>query len=415
VAASAACSLVTDLSSLGAGDASVEAPNDGFILTAKPGHVTLEPNDDDSINVEIDITRGGAFSEIVDVTVNDVGGLSAVDMTPQQLTFAVSDPVNLHLAVHKNLTPSPQDGTVKLLGISRATQKSQTVTFGVRVGVVLVDTQANVKQPVPSYASSVSIKAWGAGGGAGGSQVIYTANNTLAVGGYGGGGGMSGGIFAMPSGSSLDIVVGAAGTTSGGGSGGGYTSVALGTTTLLIAGGGGGGGQGNADAQYCNTVLGGGNGLAGGGANAQPSSRSATTTNGGAAGDKNATAGTNLQGGNGSLPVNSCKNNCADGGAPGGGRAGAANQCGNGGGGGGGGGLFGGGGGGVTQGGGGGSGFVSDAGADVMQAAGSGPSAAATGDSDYKAGSATGGAANTDSTSAVPATPGRVIVILPKP
>lgn len=413
--ASASCSLLTDLSAL-SGDASVdapiEAPNDGFILTTKPGHVTLDPTE--SFDVEIDITRGGSFQEIVDVTVQDVGGLSGVDMTPQPLTFTASDPTKLHLFAQQ--AAPTHDATVKLVGISRLTQKSQTTTFGVRIGSKLVDTQTSMTQPIPSYASSVWIKAWGAGGGAGGSQIIYSANNTLAVGGFGGGGGMSGGIFATPSGSTLDIKVGTPGATSGGGSGGGFTSVSLGTSLLLVAGGGGGGGQGHSDATYCNSVLGGGNGLAGGGANGQASSRSATLTSGGAAGDSNATAGTPSQGGNGSLPAtNNCKYGCADGGVPGGGRAGTSGQCEKGGGGGGGGGQWGGGGGGITQGGGGGSGFVSDAGADVIQAVGNGSSPAATGDPDYKAGSATGGAANTDTSSAVAATPGHVIVYLPKP
>jgi hypothetical protein len=414
--ASASCSLATDLSGLGGDDASIidatpEAASDSFVLTAKPAHVTLDPKD--PFDIEIDIVRGASFTEIVDVTVNDVGGLSGIDMTPQQLTFTASDPVKLHLAVQAT-APTPQDGTIKLVGISRMTQKSQPASFAVRVGSVLVDTQTSTTVTVPSYATSLTIKAWGAGGGAGGSQTIYGANNGLAVGGFGGGGGMSGAIFSGSPGASLVIVVGGAGTTYGGGSGGGFTSVALGTTPLLVAGGGGGGGQGHGDASYCNTLITGGNGLAGGGANGQTSALSATITAGGAAGDSNATSGTLSQGGNGALPQGSCKFGCADGGAPGGGRAGAPNQCNNPGGGGGGGGLYGGGGGASAGGGGGGSGFVTDAGADVIQAAGSGASAAATSDPDYQAGSATGGAAKTVN-AAVAATPGRVIVRLSKP
>jgi len=414
VAASGACSLATDLSLLG-GDASVDAPveaaNDAFVLTASPTHVTLDPQD--AIDVEIDIARGAAFSDIVDLTVNDVGGLSGITTTPATLTFTASTPVKLHLDVSATAS-TPQDGNITVLGIGRSTQKSMSVSFGVRVGTVLVDTQANATVPVPGYAKSVFIKAWGAGGGAGASPTISSAQNVLAVGGHGGGGGMAGALFATPAGSSLDIIVGAQGTTGGGGAGGGYTTVSLGSTRLLVAGGGGGGGQGHGDATFCNTVIGGGDALAGGGANAQTSARSGTVTTGGAAGDNNgAMPGTPLQGGSASPQTNS--KTCVDGGAPGGGRSGALNPCGTSGGGGGGGGWFGGGGGGYGQGGGGGSGFVSDAGADVMQAAGTFNVPAATTDPDYRAGTATGGAANTDITPVIPATPGRVIVRLPKP
>lgn len=422
----AACSLVTDLSSLGA-DASVDAPvdappveaaADGFLLTATPPHVTADPGD--GFDITINITRGATFADIVDVTVNGLPGLSNLQTSPATLTFTASAPVVLHVDVDA-AAKTPQDGTVALLGIGRTTQRPSTTSFDVRIGTLFVDTQTSTTVTVPPYASSVILKAWGAGGAAGSNY------GTTAVGGSGGGGGMAGARFAVAPGSLLDITVGAPGQNAkfgSAGSGGGYSQVMLGSTLLLLAGGGGGGGKGGGDTTvYCNPLAGGG-GLAGGGANAQTSSRSGTEDAGGQAGGTGATAGAAFQGGNGADPpptCSTCSGYQADGGAPGGGGAGYAGVCQGSAGGGGGGGYYGGGGGalapsgGSSSGGGGGSGFVSDAGADVVQMHGTGATAAATTDPDYLAGSASGGVAQTSTTPAVPATPGHVVVRLPKP
>ena len=417
-----ACSLVTDLGSLGGTDASVEASieaaSDGFVLTASPTHVTRDPGD--GIDISIGIVRGGTFNDIVDVTVNDVGGLSSVTTQPQTLTFTGTTPVSLHVDVDKQ-AKVPQDGVLTLLGIGRSTAKSATTSVGVRVGSVLVDTMTNANVTVPAYARSLTIKAWGAGGGPG----MTTSNGQ---GGAGGGGGFCGAAFSVLPSTPLTVVVGQPGITAkygSAGSGGGYTSVTLDKTLLLVAGAGGGGGEGGGTTDaYCTSVNG-TNGFAGGGSDAQTNARSATQSAPGVAGDPNATAGAAFQGGNGAKPcTSSCTNVIADGGAPGGGNGGTLNSsCQGSAGGGGGGGYFGGGGGGVLgsgslfsgNGGGGGSGFVSDAGADVVQMKGSGLQAGGATDPSYYAGPGNGGYPSVSGNPAIPANAGRVVVILPKP
>ncbi len=424
VAFAAACSLVTDLSPLLGGDASVDAPvveaaSDGFVLSTTPSHVTLDPGE--SIDVTIDIVRGATFTDIVDLTVNGVGGLSNVQTTPATLTFTTSAPVTLHIDVAAT-AKVPQDGALSLLGIGRTTQKPGTTSVGVRIGSVLLDTRTSTTVTVPPYANRLGIKAWGAGGGAG---LSYTdSNQNIGVGGSGGGGGMAGAVFAVSPGATLKITVGAPGYSAqfgSAGSGGGYSEITLDNAPLLLAGAGGGGGKGGGDPSFCNAV-GGGNAFAGGGANGEGTLRSATVNAGGPSGGTNATAGTTLQGGSGANPptCKTCGGYTADGGAPGGGTAGYSSSCQGSAGGGGGGGWFGGGGGALTvaggaNGGGGGSGFVSDAGADVVQAHGIGATPAATSDPDFVVGSATGGYAQNSSSAAVPATAGRVVIRLPKP
>ena len=418
--AAAACSLVTDLSPLGAKDAAVdapvEAPSDGFALTASPSHVTGDPKD--GYDVSIAIVRGASFTDIVDVTVNDIGGLKNITTNPLTMTFTGTTPVSLHIDI-ADTAPVPQDGTLTLLGIGRTTQKNATTTVGVRIGSVLLDTMKSTSLTVPPYASSLVIKAWGGGGGAGAT--------TSGFGGTGGGGGLAGGLFSVTPSGTLDVTVGQPGTfaqggsNGSGGSGGGYTKVMQGATLLVVAGGGGGGAQGGEDTSCVG--FNGGNGLAGGGANAQTSqsNKSATTSAPGVAGDSNATAGAQFQGGDGAKPCtgNGCKTLIADGGVPGGGRGGNLSGCLGAAGGGGGGGYWGGGGGGVQSGsigngggGGGGSGFVSDAGADVVQLVGSGPSAAGFTDPDYVQGPGNGG---TTQGTVYPANAGRVVIRLIKP
>ncbi|WP_379966252.1 Ig-like domain-containing protein [Epilithonimonas sp. UC225_85] len=165
---------------------------------------------------------------------------------------------------------------------------------------------------VPAGITSITIKAWGAGGG-GANSVYYSF-----VGG-GAGGGYSTGTLAVTPGDVLTIRVGKGGVTSStvatfggggaggtagqnGGSGGGLAGVFLGsgtTTPILIAGGGGGGSPG---ADTLNPVAGGGGGTTGGQSGAYPAGKGGTQSAGGAASTSagnNGTAGSSLTGGKG--------------------------------------------------------------------------------------------------------------------
>jgi hypothetical protein len=228
---------------------------------------------------------------------------------------------------------------------------------------------------VPAWVTTVSIRAYGAGGGSGGLR--------QGVGAQGGGGGFARGDFAVTPGQTLYVVVGQGGhggvggdNQNCGGGGGGYSGVFTGSTpsqanALVIAGGGGGGQDGGA-----NTT---GLGAAGGGTSAaasSPGGGGGTQSAGGAA-YGSGVAGSSLAGGNGSSNAPGGGTNAWGGGGRGGGSSMSP------GGGGGGGGYFGGGGG--TYGGGGGGGgsnFVAAAGANVLHVAGSGLTAATDTNSD---------------------------------
>lgn len=426
LSAVAACSALFDLSDLAptdSGDAQADAAgdatpdtrpaDDSFTLTATPTHVTQDPGD--STDLAVTIARGSSFTDIVDVTVNDVGGLSGVQTSPATLTFLASAPLMLHLDVAAS-AKTPQDGTITLLGIARGSMKSATTSFGVRIGSALLDTTVNAAFVVPSFAQVVLIKAWGAGGGIGGS--LSDTMNQSYPGGQGGGGGMASAWFAVKPGETLTVVAGTAGASAnnGGGGGGGYSAVLRGADELIVAGaGGGGGGASETTDVYC-SVSNGRPGGAGGGGAAEAKLNAATKTMAGAAGGPNASPGGARQGGDG---ADGSKGSKIAGGTPGGGAGNYIGYCaGAHGGGGGGGGWLGGGGGGesvdlsTTAAGGGGSGYVSDAGTDATAFAGNGAGAAAMSDPDYRAGTATGA---TSLAKANVATPGHVVIRAAKP
>lgn len=418
---SGGCSLVTELDSLAppespAGDAAVtpEAAPGGFLLAATPAHVTLDPKD--STDVSIAITRGQGFVDIVDLTVNDVGKLTGLATSPATLTFTGDSPVSLHLVAAAD-APTPQEGSITLLGIGRTTQKSFSTSFAVRVGSVLLDTTSSTTFSVPPWASSLSMKAWGAGGG---SATGYSDSQpSYQPGGSGGWGGLAGAVFSGQGNATLTITVGAPGGSpslgrAGGGGGGGHTLISSGANVLLVAGGGGGGGGAYGAFSQCYATPG-ASGSSGGGAGGN-GPNSASTTAPGTGGDSSATAGASFRGGDGAA-FGMNNRLVSDGGAPGGGAGGREFGCSpaQGGGGGGGSGYFGGGGGGAAgskAGGGGGSGFVADGGLDAIAQSG----AAIASDPDYKPGTATGGVCSPDGMAAgTPSTGGRVLIRASKP
>ena len=425
-----ACSLLTDLSPIApradaSDDAPITAPDDGFTIVATPAHAVVDPGD--ALDVSISIARGKSFADLVDVTVNDVGGLSGFASSPATLTFTSGAPVTLHVDIAKD-AKTPQDGVITLLGVARGNAtKTSTTKLGLRLGSVILDTTTSTSFTVPSWASRVYVKAWGAGGGAGSS--FNDGNGAVATGGNGGGGGFLSAWVDLAPGAKVDVAVGTPGTTAAncssgsacrGGGGGGYTAVSIGPTVVGVAGGGGGG-SGSSYRVGCTGADNATHGAAGGGGDGEVRkfglqgalNISATTTAGGAAGGANATPGTALQGG--SAPMNN--NRYLDGGVPGGGNGGSSGGCGGAPGGGGGGGWFGGGGGANAQGftvfngGGGGAGYL-DGGVDAARATGAGASAGAAGDADRKG---AGGGGVADPMTPTPATAGRVVVRAAKP
>lgn len=354
----AACALVTDLSSLvdGGADAApadapapIDAPTDGFVLTLDPSHVTMDVGD--AVSVEVTITRGTAFQGLVNVGVNTVPGLSA-----QPLTILGSDATGtLHLSLDSK--PADVDFSVTVFGASADGTQTSSAPLGIHVGSLVLDTTTDASVDVPSFATSLIVKAWGAGGGGG--ESLYAAGNIFS-GGSGGGGGFAEGTISVTPGETLRVDVGGGGPTPSGG--GGYSGVFRGSTPLVVAGGGGGGSSAFEDIQgnVCSAIgANGHSGAAGGGDAGQSLANAAApgTQSGGGAGGADASAGTSLRGGNGGVVNN------GTGGANGGGGVGSAPSCGAAAGAGGGGGFYGGGGGafsksGAGGGGGGGSGYV---------------------------------------------------------
>jgi hypothetical protein len=266
---------------------------------------------------------------------------------------------------------------------------------------------------VPTGITSITVKAWGAGGGGG------TGSGGTGSGGAGGGGGyVTSTLTGLTGGTNLTVTVGSGGTTvaaaSNGGNGGGFSAVLNGATYLIQAGGGGGGGGtygtaaggtggigGGASAAAGNGTAGGGTatvgGLGGGGYTAGGTAGSAGT--GGIAGY---TGAANLgadAGGSGATCTTAVTTRGGAGGTGGGGKGGSAGTCI--GGGGGGSGRFGGGGGGSaingTNRGAGGGGGGSSIG--TTQIAATGTTAGNNTDALYNGTAGSGGSGSTGSTS----------------
>ena len=244
---------------------------------------------------------------------------------------------------------------------------------------------------VPSGTTSITVKAWGAGGGQG-----WKGANAQTP--HGGGGGFAQATLSVTSGQTYKVVVGGGGggavynvggtagangggaggdgSTNSAGGGGGYSGVFHPSVTQanakVIAGGGAGGGAGWTTTSGAAGGPGGGtSGVAGtaGSAGTATGGGGGTQSAGGTAGSANGSVGSALQGGKGGT------GNGYDGGGGGGG-------------------YYGGGGGGHAAstsgaGGGGGSGYVT--GTSTTLTAGSGASVANSADSDYASGKGNGG------------------------
>ena len=130
---------------------------------------------------------------------------------------------------------------------------------------------------IPSGATSMTAKVWGAGGAGSGECSSFS----------GGSGGHVEGTLAVTGGSSLAVLIGGTGAGSatpgqagsGAGNGGGYSVVKYGTNVLLAGGGGGAGQNGNGGAGGANGSGGSGSGPNNGGAGTQSSGGSGGPSN----------------------------------------------------------------------------------------------------------------------------------------
>lgn len=160
---------------------------------------------------------------------------------------------------------------------------SITVTLSDIPGAQTFNTPSYLAYEVPIGITTVTIKAWGAGGGG------TSYNLAGSPGTSGGPGGFVQGTFNVSPGETLTLYVGAGGLSanmgagnSRGGGGGGLTGVFRGSIPLLIAGSGGGGG-GSANGYY------GGHGGFGGGSTAgSGGAGEAAATTGGTGGSQSA-------------------------------------------------------------------------------------------------------------------------------
>jgi hypothetical protein len=182
---------------------------------------------------------------------------------PANFTIASGQGTN---SISVSLASNAANGTITVVagngcGLSISRTLDVTVVPGGAANFTTVTTGQNWQ--VPACVTSITVRAWGAGGGAGG--------DGGGTGGGGGGGGYVRGTITVSPNETLNIRVGgggaymnaASGTNGGGagggssaGRGGGYSAVFRGTTALVVAGGGGGGNRCNSG----NWGLGGGGG-----------------------------------------------------------------------------------------------------------------------------------------------------------
>ena len=292
-----------------------------------------------------------------------------------------------------------RSGNNKHASASVGSIASSTLEYG--VGATSSTTPGAYSFAVPAGVTSITVKAWGAGGGSGGSV-------TASVSGDGGGGGFAQSTVFVTPGETLTVYVGGGGGGAPcddgayGGGGGGWSGIKRSGTSLVVGGGGGGGG--GAWDVYAGGSGGGGGGNSGDGQGGEGNfagggGGGGTQSAAGAGGlglfpDRDGDDGDGQYGGRGGFNLGIGGIYGANGGADGGGNGDFYDA----GGGGGGGGYYGGGGGGgggddsgAYGGGGGGSGY----GAINTQA--SGATSANAGDSDYEGGAGQGGAGVTDS------------------
>jgi hypothetical protein len=209
-------------------------------------------------------TGGGSFSV---ASVDYVGGIATLHLTKTSQTNSNSV---CTLAGTSSLRAN--DGT--------PFDTSHSITYS--YAQVDLSVPGTYTITVPDYATSATVKAWGAGGGAA-NLYSSTQGGTSAV---GGGGGFSSGTIAVTPGETLTAIIGGGGVNTanaaggvggtngggngatvpsykGGGGGGGYTALKRSSDNLIVAGGGGGAGSG----YYATMNGGGGNGGHSGGGN----------------------------------------------------------------------------------------------------------------------------------------------------
>ncbi|KPK38533.1 MAG: hypothetical protein AMJ69_08220, partial [Gammaproteobacteria bacterium SG8_47] len=371
-------------------------------------------------------TAGGAAAGKVNssgVTYEDSNKTAVLNVTSN---FAASDVLTIAGLKFTNFTAASSADNLELVvagsGGATAATDDKTITIsssgGTCTTTVYSTAQNATTYVVPTGATTLTVKAWGAGGGGGGN------GQSGGAGGTGGGGGFARGDITVTPGESLTIVLGGGGNGGGGsrpggsggggsgvtsagggtggapgdndagsgGGGGGYSAVKRGATFLIQAGGGGGGGgAGKTGSSGAGGAGGGSSGVAGGNASGQGGG-AGTSSAGGAVGSSSGSGGS---GGTANTGGNGKANS---GNAYGGGGGGGA-------------GRYGGGGGGAASsessgagGGGGGSSLVT--GTNTTQTAGSGTSAGNNGDSDYAGAAGQGGAANGGN-----GNPGRIVLI----
>lgn len=388
--AAGACSVLTDLTGLGpvsgadagAADALPDVAADGFALTLSPSSAALNAGDA-PVTITINVVRGATFKGVVTLTVTGQPvGITHTDPSPvlgSQTTSSFGLGISGALKGQYELVVTGTSGA--LLEQAKLPLYVDTTLTPDDAGVVVI----------PSWASAIDTKAWGAGGGAGGACLGTSGAS-------GGGGGFAAATFAAAPGSTWKLVAGTGGGSStndycGGGGGGGFSGVANPNGTwVLVAGGGGGGGASDSSG------VAGGTGGGGGGAKGQDAPAASCVASGGTqtAGGAGCSAGlastgdngAAFDGGGGGPPALS---QGGLGGKPGGGApSGPGSTAKFGGGGGGGGGRFGGGGGVFNintssgTGGGGGSGFVDPTGKNAVNDPATGASCAHPADPDLK-------------------------------
>jgi hypothetical protein len=371
----------------------VQPPDAGFTLSLAPGHVTEDPGD--NYPVTINVNRANGFADPVSFVVTTPPGFTATQPAP------AGSSSQFYIATNADAGAGDFDVTVT----GSSTSLVQTAKLGVHVGSLLAIGDGGVVT-IPSFATFIDVKAWGAGGGSGNWCV-----NQMS-GGLGGAGGFAQATVPVQGGATyLAYVGGGGGFSSGdcsvGGGGGGYSGfLAADGGPLVVAAGGGGG----ASAWYngggnCPTGNGGAGGGASGGAGYGTGSPNYSSTapgaqDGGGAGTSGGSSGSYLQGGN-------AAGSGAPAGTPGGGNGGTHA-------GGGGGGYYGGAGGGeytITSpscggAGGGGAGYNPfDGGTNITSDSGVPPNAS---DPDYATNVGTAG-------TKIAGGPGRVVIRLPKP
>ncbi len=212
-----------------AGNDVASIPDAGFTLTLVPGHVTEDPGD--TLPVTINVNRAQGFNDAVTFTLTTPPNLTTTQPAPAGATslFYVTAPADAGAG----------DYQIGVTGTNGSLVEN--VSLGVHIGSLLAIEDGGVLT-VPSFATSLEVKAWGAGGGAGPGGCNFQFDS----GGGGGVGGYASAVVPVAPGV-YAVVVGGGGaynaTCEGsGGGGGGYSGLfAIDGGPLLVAGGGGGG------------------------------------------------------------------------------------------------------------------------------------------------------------------------------